>query len=262
MTLTIVILTHNSEETIKQALKSSLFANEIIVIDDNSTDLTLKIIEKITLKNSKITTYNHFLHNNFAAQRNWAMSKTNGKWIFFLDADEVINKKLQNEITKVTNEVATETQGFFVNRTDHIFKQQLKHGETSNIKLLRLAKKGSGTWNYSVHENWEIKGEIKELKNRLTHIRNITIAEFLKRIDWYSTIKSEELYKNKTKESKIRLVTNPIGKFLANYIFKRGFLDGFPGLCMALMMSWHSLLVRVKLQILWLNNGKSTFKLK
>ena len=260
MSLTIIILTHNSQQTIKASLKSALFADEVIIVDDNSTDRTLDIIEGISIKNPHIAAHNHFLHNNFAAQRNWAQTIATSNWIFFLDADEIITHKLCLEIQEVIKQNHQNHQGYFVNRTDTLLGKQLQYGETSNVKLLRLARKNAGTWNYSVHEQWEVRGTKGDLKNSLIHKRDISISQFLNRLNWYSTLKSHELYKHKTKESRLVIFAKPLGKFIYNYFFKRGFLDGFPGLCMAILMSWHSLLVRIKLQLLWLNNGKTKFK--
>lgn len=96
--LSAIILTRNEERSIASCIKSVSFADEIIVIDDNSTDGTVAIAKK-----EGALVYAHAL-TDFASQRNWACTKALGKWILFLDADECITEELQHEIKTVTAE--------------------------------------------------------------------------------------------------------------------------------------------------------------
>ncbi len=127
----------------------------------------------------------------------------------------------------------------------------LKHGETGNISLLRLAKKGSGEWEGTVHERWNIKGKTTTLRNSLDHFPHQTIAEFLREINFYTDLRAEELFRKKVKSNWLSIIIYTKAKFFVDYVIKAGFLDGLEGLVFALLMSLHSFLVRGKLWLLW-----------
>jgi len=240
-----VVLTKDEEKNIGECLKGLRWCEEVIVIDDYSEDGTGEIAKKLGAK-----VFKRHLNNDFAAQRNFGLEKAEGDWVLFVDADERVTNKLADEIKQVTQKSAYArncVNGFFLRRKDFIFGKWLKHGETANIRLLRLARKGSGEWKRKVHETWEIKGKASELKNSLLHYSHPTINDFLKQINFHSTLHAEALRDEGVRPSLFRLVTNPLGKFIQNYIFKFGFLDGTPGFIVAMMMSFHSFLSRAKL---------------
>src|SRR5690606_24452547 len=94
----------------------------------------------------------------FSEQRNYALSKASGDWIFFLDADERITSALQSEIIKITKSKENKN-GYFIKREDIMWGKKLRYGETSSVSPLRLGKKNKGVWKGKVHEQWDIKGE-------------------------------------------------------------------------------------------------------
>jgi glycosyltransferase involved in cell wall biosynthesis len=255
-TLTTVILTSNSETTVLKSINSTLFSDEILIVDDNSTDKTLELIKSIN--NPKINIVQNKLNNDFSAQRNLGLKSAKGEWVLFLDSDEYLTKKLKAEIQNILNSNPP-YEGFYLKRKDLFLGKILKYGETGNIKLLRLAKRNKGLWQGSVHETWQINGKTTTLNYPIIHDRNLTIAQFLDKINTYSTLKAQELYQQNIEEDFLKTLTYPLAKFISNYFLKFGFLDGFPGLTMAWCMSWHSLLVRIKLKLLWLNKGKDIF---
>lgn len=240
--VSVIILTKNEEKNIKACLETVQWSNEIIVIDDNSEDKTREIAEKIGAK-----VFTHALENDFAMQRNFGLSKATNEWVLFVDADERVPDTLATEVLYVTSQVLNDTVAYFVRRVDSMWGKKLLFGETGNIKLLRLAKKGSGEWSGSVHEVWKIKGMTAELKHSLLHYPHQTINEFLQEINFYTDIRAEELYKKKTPVFWWDILFYPIGKFIVNYVIKQGFRDGIPGLLSAIFMSLHSFLVRGKL---------------
>jgi glycosyltransferase involved in cell wall biosynthesis len=244
-----IILTHNEEKNIKDCLDSVSWCDEKIVIDDNSSDNTVHIAKK-----AGAFVFSQRL-NSFSEQRNFGLHKASGDWVLFLDADERISSALWYEIIQRTNEPIENSTGFLVNRVDVIWGKKLKYGESGSTKFVRLAKKNSGQWVGDVHEVWKIKGKIKDLNNPLYHYPHQSIAEFLKEINHYTELRAKELFKKKTKTNWLFIIIYPKYKFIANYIFRLGFLDGVPGLISALMMSFHSFLVRGKLWLLW-ESGK------
>lgn len=246
MRLSVVVLTGDEEQNIKTCLQSLSFCDEIIVIDDYSIDQTVRIA-----KNSGAKIYKRHLNDNFAQQRNFALEKANGKWVLFVDADERVSEALGKEVLNAIKNDQSKFVGFYIVRRDIIWGRELRHGEAGNIKLLRLAKKGSGKWAGKVHESWDITGKIGFLKNPIIHFSHQSIGEFLKDIDVYTNIRAQELYSKGARTSFLQIVLYTKLKFLQNFILKLAFLDGTAGLIISITMSFHSFMVRAKLWHLW-----------
>lgn len=245
-----VILTKNEEKNIVDCLDSLAFCDEVIVIDDNSTDRTRDLARS---KGAKIL--KRSLNSNFAAQRNFGLIQARGEWILFVDADERVPESLAQEIKE---KIASENyQGYSLNRQDYMWGRVLLYGETSHVSLVRLAKKNAGKWVSKVHETWNIKKNVGRLKHSLIHNPHPTIKDFLTEINFYSTLRAEELHMQKAKVSLFQILAYPKAKFFQNYFLRRGFLDGSEGFVMAIMMSFHSFLVRGKLYLLN-HHGKIT----
>jgi glycosyltransferase involved in cell wall biosynthesis len=243
--LSAVIICKNEEDKIKDCISSLLWCDEIIIVDDFSTDSTLEKIKEFN--NKKIKIYKRKLDCDFSSQRNFALTVARKEWIFFVDADEIVSEPLKNEISSIISDRAERSVAFKIQRVDHVFGKTLKYGETGNIKLVRLAKKEVGHWKGKIHEKWIIEGKIGVLRNTLLHFPHANIANFLKEINNYTTIRAEELFENGKKSNFFYIVLYPKTKFIINYFFKKGFLDGIPGLVSAIIMSFHSFLVRGKL---------------
>jgi glycosyltransferase involved in cell wall biosynthesis len=251
--ISVVVLTQNEEKNIADCLHSLSWCDEIVIIDDYSTDATEQVISSLSLK--QVHVYKHHLNGNFSDARNFGLEKARHEWVLFIDADERISSSLQYEIvSSITSSIENYT-GYYLKRTDVMWGKELRFGEVGNIALLRLAKKGSGKWTGHVHERWQVKGKTTKLKKALLHYPHQNVTEFLREINYYTDIRAEELYKLKKKTSLLAIAAYPLAKFLQNYIFKQGFRDGVRGMILALMMSFHSFLVRGKLWQLWQKNA-------
>ena len=104
-----LVLTKNEEKNIKKCLQSLSWCDELILIDDYSEDKTLQIVRAC---HCVIKIYKRKLNNNFAAQRNFGLSKAKGDWILFIDADEVVSKSLREEIREKTKK----QNGFYISK--------------------------------------------------------------------------------------------------------------------------------------------------
>ncbi len=240
-----IVLTKNEEKNIKKCLEGLAWCNEILVVDDSSTDKTVQIAESLRARVCKKA-----LNNDFAKQRNFGLKKAKNKWVLFIDADEVVSPKLAREIQKKVGKDGS--VGFYLQRSDFLFGRQLKHGESGNIKLLRLAQKNAGTWQRNIHETWKIKGKTGSLNEPLVHYPHPTIAEFIDHLNFHSSLHAIENEKEGKKPSIFKVFFYPLAKFLNNYFLKKGFLDGIQGFLAALLISWHSFLAWSKA---WLNQN-------
>jgi glycosyltransferase involved in cell wall biosynthesis len=239
-----VILTHNNEATIQRTLESLLWCDERIAIDDFSTDKTVSIASAYKTK-----IIQHHLSDDFATQRNFGLDQTKGEWVLYVDSDEVVSEKLKKEILQAIKN--DQIIGYFVQRKDIVFGNELKHGETAGVRLLRLAKKTAGSWERPVHEIWSVLGPTSQLANPLFHLPHPDVAQFLDDINRYSTLNAKYLYSQQIREPVWYIVAYPAAKFFVNYVWRMGFLDGTAGIIIAIMMSFHSFLTRAKLYMLW-----------
>lgn len=242
--LSVVIITKNEENNIVDCIQSVTFASEIIVVDDNSDDATVDLARK---HGAQVVSY--IGDDDFSKKRNVGLQKTKGKWVLFIDADERVSSALKEEIQRVITQ--DRYDGFFLRRQDHLWGKALHYGETAQVLLLRLAKKTAGEWHGTVHETWKVTGKTSILTRTLDHYPHQTLTEFLREINHYTDLRAEELFSQKVPVYWWDMLVYPNAKFILNYGIRLGFLDGVPGLILAILMSFHSFLVRSKLWWLW-----------
>jgi len=196
----------------------------------------IKNLTIVTLKKSKIA--------DFAEERNQLIKQLKTKWVFFVDSDEKISKELLKEIKQA---IKNNQYNYQLKRQDWFLGKKLRFGETALIRFTRLIQKKTGQWQGKVHETFKSKLAIKTLKHPLIHQRDINVSQFLDRLNSYTNIRTKELLEQDQLFSLFQLLFYPPLKFIHNYIFRLGFLDGLPGLAIAFMMSLHSLFIRIKL---------------
>jgi len=249
MKLTAVILTKNEEKNIERCLKSIDFCDEIIVVDDFSTDKTINIIHNVGNKNL-CSVHKRKLNNDFAQQRNFGLNKVSNEWILFVDADEEVTDELRKEIHRNFQFLIFNFQAYSIKRRDYFWDQELKFGEVKKVRdqgIVRLVKKNSGQWMGSVHEVFYTAKNIGQLNGFINHYPHPTLKEFINDVNYYSSIRSEELFNRGIKTNIFEIIFFPMVKFIYNYFLNLGFLDGPAGFTYAFMMSFHSFLVRAKL---------------
>lgn len=247
--LTGVVLTRNEEANLAKCLDALKFCDEILLVDDNSTDKTLEIAKKY-----KARVVQHALNGDFSAQRNWAISQIKSGlpagrqgWILFIDADEVVSPELASEITGTLFK-GPSFLGYFLPREDILWGKHMHYGNT-RTSLLRLARRGAGEWQGKVHETWQNTGRTAALRHPLLHYPHPTITDFLQHINTYSTLRAGELRAAGIKTNLLEIFFYPVGKFLYLGIWKLGFADGVRGFISAMMMAFYSFLVRGKLYL-------------
>ena len=143
--ISIIIIVKNGEEFIERALKSSIWADEIIVLDSGSTDNTLEIAKKYT-NNIHISN----VWPGFGKQRQDAQKLSKSDWIFMLDADEEISVELQKSIKEV---ISKKPKIYQVNRLSKAFGCEVKHSGWYPDWINRLYPNSLTTYNDAlVHE--------------------------------------------------------------------------------------------------------------
>jgi len=234
-----VVLTFNEEKDIKNCLESIKFLDEIIVIDNHSSDTTLEIVKNYT---DRIFVKKY---DDFSKARNFGLEKAKEEWVLFVDADERVTPQLRQEILKAADQ--NRYAGFYLSRKDYFLGKKLNYTEVAKVRLLRLAKKGAGVWERPVHETWNIKGKRGYLKNPLQHYAHPNIPEFINKIKIYSEADAKYRFSKGVRTSILQIVFFPIAKFFKNYFWWLGFLDGWRGLVFSALMAYHSFLIRLNL---------------
>ncbi len=202
---------------------------------------TIKDLTVVTIKEDRIT--------DFAAVRNKELAKVKTDWVLFLDSDEKVSPELEAEIREAI--LNPNLGAYRLPRLDTFLGRELKYGENGKNFLVRLARKGWGSWVRPVHEKWVGEGTVHSLKNPLLHTPHTSISNFLTKINNYSTLEAQYRHSINIKSSLTRIAFFPLAKFLKNYLLLQGFRDGVPGTIMAVMMSFHSFLTWTKLYLLW-----------
>jgi len=250
MKISAIVLTKNEEKNIERCLKSLDFCNEIIVVDDYSGDKTVEIVHKVNVgvghDRPVYKIFKRQLEKDFAQQRNFGLSKVTNDWVLFIDADEEISENLKLKIRNLKFNF----DAYYFKRQDIFWGKTLKYGEirkARNQGIVRLVKKNSGTWMGMVHEVFHTANKVGQINGFLNHYPHPTLKEFINDINYYSSIRAEELFNRGVKTNIFEIIFFPFGKFIYNYFLNFGFLDGPAGFTYAFMMSFHSFLVRAKL---------------
>lgn len=249
MKLSAVVLTKNEEENITECLKGLSFCDELIVIDDYSSDDTVNIAKSL---NARV--YKRNLKDNFARQRNYGLKKSGGDWILFVDPDERLSSDLKDEIIQKVLNPLNDYNGYYILRRDILWGRKLQYGESGCKRLLRIVKKGKGEWVRGVHEVLKVDGKTGSLKNPIYHFAHDNLNEFIKNVNLFSAIHFKENVKEGKNSNLLKIIFWPKLKFLSNYIFKGALLDGQVGFVSTMMMSFHSYLSWSKQ---WLNQSKN-----
>lgn len=231
MTLSIVIITLNEQALIAECIRSASFADEVIVLDGGSCDATAE-----TARQNGATVYHHSF-DDFASQKNRAIAKAKGDWIFVLDADERIPDELREEIQKIV--VENPEGAFKVGRATYFFKRLLRFSGTQNDFPVRLWPAGCARFEQPVHEKIVTSLPVKRLKHKLIHLGTRDLNHYLKKVDCY--IRYEiQILKNRSKQPVLAdLILRPPARFFYLYFRQAGLLDGWTGFQFAALSAYY-----------------------
>ena len=225
--LSVSIIAKNEEDRLPKTLKAIKdIADEIIVVVDSSTtDKTAEIARKYGAK--------VFIENwkGYGKQKQSALNKTQGKWILFLDADEVVDDTLKKEIKKIVNSKDTKFNGYLIKRKMIYLGKPLKHIWKEDLSLRLVRREANPRWIGDIHEKLEIDGKIGIIeKGYLLHYSYRSLKDHLEKTINYAYLSALDFYKKRKKFSFLKLIFNPMWTFFKAYILKRGCLDGIRGL--------------------------------
>lgn len=240
MSLSIAIATHNEEKNLASCLEAVRgWVDEIVVVDGESSDKTREIAKKYRAKVIK-TTNKPIFHIN----KQMAINACQGEWILQLDADEIVDKDLKEEILGIIKK-GSEYEAFAIRRKNFFLGRWLSKGGQYPDTVIRFFKKGKAYLPCrSVHEQMEVpSGKIGQLSGHLLHYPYPDFAEYLVKFNRYTELTAKEYQANpKIKPNiwhYIIIELKAMVEFLSRYLRHKGFLDGFPGLVFALFSALH-----------------------
>ncbi len=219
----------NEEHNIRRCLKSAMWANEVVVVDSFSTDRTVAICREYTDR-----VYQH-KWLGYIGQKNLIKDLAKGPWILFLDADEEISPALRAEIdAEFESGAASRYAGYEFPRMVRYLGRWITHGDWYPDVKLRLFRKDRGTCGgKEPHDRTLVQGRVKRLRGPLYHYTYTDISNQMSTLNRFSTISAEGKYEDRERFLLIKLIFNPLFRFIRCYVLRRGFLDGLPGLIIA-----------------------------
>lgn len=242
MKISATVITLNEEENLAAALESLTFADEIVVVDSESTDRTIEIARRFT---DKVITQK-FL--GYAAQKNFAAEHAAHDWVFNLDADERVTPELAREIEALKKAQAVSIAAYEMPRKVFYLGRWIRHsGWYPDFKVRLYNRRQAGWQGDYVHESVKTDGQVSRLRGDILHYTVRSAAEHHLRIDRYTTLSAQEAFDKGKQATFASIALAPLATFIKTYIFKRGYLDGIPGLAIAYFAAHYVFLKNLKL---------------
>ena len=247
MKISACIITFNEEKNISAAIESVDCADEILIVDSESTDGTKEIAESL---GARVLTQKWL---GFSKQKQMAVDYARYDWILSLDADEQISPELRDEISKLKllpeNAVA---DGYEIARLSFYMNRPIRHGGWYPNRQLRLFNRNKGFWkDVLVHESVEMQKEakIRKLDGDIFHYSIKNAAHHHNIIgERYAPLAARQMFERGILTTPFKIMTAGFTTFLQTYILKLGFLDGLAGFCIARFAAHHAFLKNL---LLW-----------
>lgn len=245
------IITLNEAEHIAAAIESVRWADEVIVVDSGSTDGTADIARGL---GARVSTR---AWTGYVDQKNHAAALAANDWIFSLDADERVTPELAAEIATLL--VSTPPRcGYRVPRVTFHLGRWIRTTDFYPDYQARLYDRRAGAWQGDlVHESVTVQGGAGYLRGELQHYSFRDLTDHIARVNHYSALAARQLYGRGRRATVLDLVLHPPAAFLRNYVLRRGFMDGTPGLLISMVNAYSVLLKFAKLWELGRVGGRS-----
>jgi glycosyltransferase involved in cell wall biosynthesis len=240
--VTATVITYNEAANLEAALRSLAWADEIVVVDSESTDLTASIARQFT---DKVIVRPW---PGYVAQKNFAAEQASHDWIFSLDADERVTPELAAEIRRVL-EAGPRADGYRVPRVTFHLGRWLRSTDWYPDYQLRLYDRRRARWRGKyVHESVKADGRVEDLKGELQHYAYRDLAHHFQTMDRYTTLAAKQMFEEGRRAGFLDLLVHPPAAFFRNYVLRGGFRQGVPGLIVSAMNARY---VGLKFAKLW-----------
>jgi len=238
--LSVVIITKNEANNIKDCLESVKWADEIVIVDDESTDRTIEIAKNYT---DKIFRRKMDIEGK---HRNWAYAQARNSWILSLDADERVTPELK-EALAVLLSGPCEHRGFAIPRRNYIGDRWVKYGGWYPSAQLKMFRKEYFLWEeVEIHPRPILDGTWGILKNDLIHYSYKSFEDFVNKMNKQTTLEAIKWMKDKKRMSRGRAFWRTYDRFMRTYFTKKAYKEGFTGFMVALFAGLYQMLSYAK----------------
>lgn len=239
--ISVAIRTCNEEMNIRKCLESVSWADEIVVVDSNSTDTTVAIAREFT---SKVITQKWLGH---IGQSQFATDQTSNHWVLHMDADERVSPALRDELLAL--DLANSPYHAYEMPRRHFFMQRwINHSAWYPDYKIRLFRKDVCRWGgYAPHDEVKVVGRKKKLKNDILHYIYRDSKHFLTTKNNYSSLTAADHYKNGKRARIIDFTLRPLYAFLYRYFFRLGVADGMAGFTISVIEAYAVFMKYIKL---------------
>jgi glycosyltransferase involved in cell wall biosynthesis len=253
--LSVVIVAKNEEAAIVECLKSVKgWADEIIVVDDKSTDKTAAIAseyaDKVEIKKMEVE----------GTHRNYAYSLAKNDWVLSLDADETVTEELKAEIDQALDK-GDEFNAYSIPLRNYIGSYWVKYGGWYPAAKVRLFRKSKFKYeDAGVHPRIFLEGECGHLSKDIIHKGYPDIGHFLGSLNYQTTKEAQKWFEDKRKMSLARALRKTLDRSFRAYILKRGYKDGFIGLVVGVFAGLYQFITYAKYRQLKLEANEKANK--
>jgi glycosyltransferase involved in cell wall biosynthesis len=239
--VSVTVITKNEAADIGHALRSVAWADEIVVVDAESTDDTVRIARRYT---DRVISR---AWPGYIAQKNYAASIASHDWILSLDADERVTSELAAEIKEALVAAAAHA-AFRIPRVTWHLGRWIRTTDWYPDYQTRLYDRRRAEWTGRyVHEAVAVRGTTAQLRSELQHFAYHDIADHLETIERYTTYAAKQLHESGRRARLWQIAGHPPLAFLRNYLAHGGIRDGVPGLVISAMNSYYVFLKFAKL---------------
>jgi glycosyltransferase involved in cell wall biosynthesis len=234
----------NEEENIAGLCETVDWADEIVVVDSDSSDRTVEIARKYTDKIFNIP------FKGYKQKHEFSDSKTTGDWIFWIDADERLTPELKASILALKDrDPATLPDGFRIARRAYYLGRWIKHSGWYPDYVMRLYRKEGSFWDgIPPHQIAHVKGRVETLEGELLHYTKQSLADHHRMTERYASFAAAHYLETGKTAGWSDIYFRPVFAFIRTYLIKLGFLDGMPGLIIAYFTAYG---VFLKYAMLW-----------
>lgn len=225
VSLSLLIITKNAEETIEKTLESvKNLVDEIVIVDNYSCDKTVEIAKR---HQAKVFFYKG---KDLGKQAGLGLNKCKGRWILVLDADEYLSPGLKKEIKKIFDirySILGKYTGFYIPFQNHFLGKQVNYGG-ENYQMLRLFRKDSVDIKPAIvhHKYFLKKGKAGYLKNKIIHHSYRSLFQMFKKFTEYAVREAKQKAQKGEKSSLKKIFLYPPHMFWARFIKDKGYKDG------------------------------------
>lgn len=237
MTISAVIISKNEEAVIADAIDSVKFCDEILLVDNDSTDRTAEIAERMGAKVKKYAT------DDFSKLRNFGLENATGDYILYIDSDERVSDELRKSIL---NSLDGKTTAFKLKRQNYYLGKN-PWPKIEEIERLFLKSKLRG-WKGKLHESPVYEGEAKLLDGLLLHYTHRNLTHMLKKTIEWSDIEAKNRFEaGHPKITWWRFPRVMISTFFNYYFLQKGYKVGTVGLIESIYQAFSTMITYAKL---------------